>query len=400
MKPDRSYPTTFLALLLLVTLVTACGGGGDRPDAFALRDSAGVRIAENSPALVEGADTWTLSPQPILDIGTVEGPEEYQLFRVNDALLLPGGGVLVVNAGSAEIRHFDAAGRFVSSFGRSGEGPGKFRVPTDIARYGSDSVAVWDYRLQRLAFFTLDGTFGRQVRPSRQASNPSFLTVFDDGSFVVRDDRFDIPASGFADMEFTLVRYATTGGFADSAGTYYMGKIGALGDVGMVGGPVFGPRGEAVGSAAGFWVADGREYEVRHYDREGSLLAIVRWSGPARSVEAEDVDALWSKRLEGRTGDDRRRTERMREVTPVAEEFPATFLLQVATDGRLWVQSYPRPRSRDSVTWWVFDEEGRMLAVAAIPMTFMITDIGDDVVLGVERDSLDIEHVRLYGITR
>ncbi len=394
----RKRPRCFAASVLALALLAGCRSADKRTTDVVMRDSADVRIIENGTRLAEAAPSWVASPQPALDIGVVEGPEEYRLFRVADALLLPDGGVLLVNAGTAEIRHFDGTGAFVSAFGRSGEGPGEFRVPTRIDRYGADSVVVWDEPLRRLSVFTLSGTFGRQVRPEQQAANPSLVTAFADGSVLIRDDRFDIPASGFNDMDFTLVRYSPVGAFEDSAGTYYYGRIGRLGDVGMIGSPVFGAGGAVAGCTSGFWIADGRTYEVRRHGPDGTLLAIVRWSGPARSVEPEDVDAHWSKRGQGLTGDDRRRMERMREVTPVEDQFPATSGLQAAPGGGLWVEAYRPPRATGPATWWVFDEGGTLVGTAAIPATLRITDIGNDVVLGIERDSLDIEHVRLYRL--
>ncbi len=394
----RFCPRWCAASVLWLALLAGCRSADEHATDVLVRDSAEVRIIENGPLSAGAGPTWVASSQPVLDIGVMEGPEEYQLFRAADALLLPDGGVLVVNAGTAEIRHFDSTGTFVSAFGGSGEGPGEFRVPIRINRYGTDSVAVWDDALRRLSLFTLGGTFGRQLRPDQQAANPSLVTAFADGSFLIRDDRFDIPASGFSNMDFTLVRYSPVGAFEDSAGTYYYGQIGRLGDVGMIGAPVFAAGGAVAGSTSGFWVVDGRRYEVSRHGPDGDLVAIIRWFGPARSVESEDVDAYWNARLEGRTGDDRRRIQRMREVTPVSERFPATARLQAAPAGRLWVEAYTPPPATGPATWWVFGDGGALIGTAAVPATLRITDIGNEVVLGIERDSLDIEHVRLYRL--
>ena len=35
-----------------------------------------------------------------------------------------------------------------------------------------------------------------------------------------------------------------------------------------------------------------------------------------------------------------------------------------------------------------------------VPEGFRLFEVGDDYVLGVGRDQLDIEHVRMYGLTR
>ncbi|MFQ6045196.1 MAG: hypothetical protein ACE5PT_02405 [Gemmatimonadales bacterium] len=50
--------------------------------------------------------------------------------------------------------------------------------------------------------------------------------------------------------------------------------------------------------------------------------------------------------------------------------------------------------------WWVFDDGGVLVARAELPFTFRATEITDEHVLGVERDSLEVEHVRLYDLVR
>lgn len=384
--------------LVVVGFACACGSAGDRSGA-AVRDSAGVRIVEN-PAVTSAIPEWTLAQHPLLDVGVVEGPEEYRLFRVSDAKRLADGGVLVVNSGSQQVRRYDSSGTFLSAFGRKGEGPGEFRVPTWLFLVQPDTIAVWDPRLRRIALFTLDGTFVRNVRPAGQAANPDLVAAFDDGTFLIRDERFNIPASGFAESQFTLVRYSPLGAFVDSAGTYFRGMFGHLGDVGMVGGPVFSPGGAMAASRNAFWVGTGRTYEVRDYTSAGTLETIVRWEGPSRDVHPEDVNAYWSQRMADATGNDLRRLERMREVTPVSDQFPAYGWLESASDGGLWVQQYPRPRAPDATAWWAFKPDGTMMATVTVPSSLRITDVGTDAVLGIERDSLDVEHVRLYGIDR
>ncbi|MDH3224838.1 MAG: hypothetical protein OEO23_14050, partial [Gemmatimonadota bacterium] len=60
-------------------LLSACGAASPANDPTATaRDSAGVTIVEN-PAPSEGPDLgWSLGAAPSLDIGAVDGPEEYQ----------------------------------------------------------------------------------------------------------------------------------------------------------------------------------------------------------------------------------------------------------------------------------------------------------------------------------
>ena len=123
----------------------SAGSGEDAPRAV-VRDSAGITIVEN-PALdgavqlvAWGADGT--APTPAVGIGMLEGPEEYQFFRVSAIRALSDGGIAVANGGSREVRINVLAG---------------------------DTLEVQDF-LDRV-YFAPDGTFLRR-------------TTFDRGAFT------------------------------------------------------------------------------------------------------------------------------------------------------------------------------------------------------------------------
>jgi hypothetical protein len=68
-------------------------------------------------------------------------------------------------------------------------------------------------------------------------------------------------------------------------------------------------------------------------------------------------------------------------------------------DGNLWVLAYTRPGD-ERRSWTVFAPEGRALGTVETPPGLRIMEIGADYVLGVWRDDLDVEHVRMYRLDR
>jgi len=48
----------------------------------------------------------------------------------------------------------------------------------------------------------------------------------------------------------------------------------------------------------------------------------------------------------------------------------------------------------------VFDPGGRWLGEMTLPEGFRVFEIGKDYALGVYRDELGIEHVRMYGLVK
>lgn len=154
--------------LSLVALAAALSGGCGSDGAlsgFAVRDSAGVMIAENTAPVWEEGSAWRLSAEPALEIGVFEGAPEYQLFRVAGALRLADGRIAVANSGTHELRFYSADGTYLSATGREGEGPGEFKGLAQPLLLAPDSLLVWDWSIARASIFDDDGTFARSSGP-------------------------------------------------------------------------------------------------------------------------------------------------------------------------------------------------------------------------------------------
>lgn len=97
---------------------------------------------------------------PELTIGVVEGPAEYTFARVTDALTLRDGAVVILDApnGAAPIlRMYDAGGRFRRTIGGVGEGPGEYRSPGGIGQLPDGRILVLDLPQRRINVYSVTG---------------------------------------------------------------------------------------------------------------------------------------------------------------------------------------------------------------------------------------------------
>ena len=141
--------TGFLAMASLSAgvLIAACGDERSnhvadtraRSPQYGVRDSAGIRIAENPRPAPDSRLGWTVGAQPLVSIGNVEGESAYQLHRVADATRLADGRIVVANGGSLELLVFDAEGIHLDSWGGKGEGPGEFEGLNRVRSWAGDS---------------------------------------------------------------------------------------------------------------------------------------------------------------------------------------------------------------------------------------------------------------------
>lgn len=73
--------------------------------------------------------------------------------------------------------------------------------------------------------------------------------------------------------------------------------------------------------------------------------------------------------------------------------------LQLDDEGNLRVVEYGMPGETGN-TRTVISREGVWLGSVELPLGFSPSHIGPDFVLGVWRDELEVEHVRLYGLVK
>ena len=163
----------------------------------------------------------------------------------------------------------------------------------------------------------------------------------------------------------------------------------------------FFTRSSQVASTGGRLVlGDAVDLEYRVLDSAGRMERIVRGSKDL-SLPAEMLQAEIDARLEPNPSPQFRRQI---EDLPVPERRPAYSALEVDHTGAVWLAEdrglMMNRISSDPLFWEVFDPDGRWLGRVGTPGRFEVFEIGTDYVLGVQRDELDVEYVRMYGLTR
>src|SRR5688500_5399231 len=119
------------------------------------RDSAGIAIVQTSAAAASAGIGWTVSSTASVQIGQSSDDPRYHFSVITGLARLRNGQIVVVDAGSRDVRYFDSEGALVRRVGRQGPGPGEFQRPFLVSSPASDSVIVVDNALSRIT--TLDG---------------------------------------------------------------------------------------------------------------------------------------------------------------------------------------------------------------------------------------------------
>jgi len=158
-------------VLVLILVLAACGGAGDRaangersdvPLVPTTRDSAGVTIYEHTADALERAPLITIDSVPLAVIGDPDNLD-LDLSRVAEPIFLANGNLALFSSGSVWI--YDPAGSLVERIGREGAGPQEFRFGT-IAAGRADTILMGDIANSRLAL-VVPGSGVVRTRPTR-----------------------------------------------------------------------------------------------------------------------------------------------------------------------------------------------------------------------------------------
>jgi hypothetical protein len=392
-----------------VTLV-ACAGEGPGGAGASVRDSAGIEIVESASGAWRDGSGWAVSEVPDLDIGVLEGAPEYQLFQARDARRLSDGRLVVANGGTNELRFYDAAGTYLSSTGREGSGPGEFQQLGWVRTFAGDSMMVYDFSLGRMSVFDAGGAFARsfKIAPLGEAGFVIGVDVFSDGLVLAKSPLIFAGSieNGLNRRDEVFHTHTANGAVLDSLGAFpgpdqfiQSGGSGNRRFVAITSLP-FGRSPAAAVDGTRFCFGASDTYEVACYERDGVLRRLIRRSVPQRPVTPADVEAYQEQELSGIDDDEARRdAERRYAEMPVPETMPAYATFTFDAAGNLWVREF----TVGPVTTWpwtVFDTEGRMLGTVSLPADVRVTQVGDDFVLGLWRDDVDVEHVRLYRLVK
>ncbi len=420
---STSCPRQRLVPLLGLALA-GCNTGdshyAERSRVAAVRyDSAGVEIVVNGPLVSPAPQPWRVASDPIVVIGASSDMGDTPLFQVRGALRTEDGRIVVANGSSGQILHFDRSGKLIRASGGIGSGPGEYRFMAVMRPYRSDSLFVWDQRLQRGTVLDLHGNIGRTFHPAHLVGGFEVPTLYEsaaDGSFLGvshMTERLRAEASIKGELGQVLIRYSPHG---QPLQTYGGLRAPPCEDpTNCRRGVMFGYERRFATDSRFVYYAFNDRYEIEAYDEAAQLRRIIRLQQPSMTISEEALLAYV------RTNFTQERRARALAIlrneaqgTPVMPAFKSFI-----TDrhGNLWIEEVTEVRADmlmffysplstpwlptdQRPLWSVIDTSGALLNTVQMPRGLIPMDIGDDYVLGVHVDELGVESVRMYPLTR
>jgi hypothetical protein len=335
---------------------------------------------------------------------------------VEGALLLDDGRIVVADRGSAQVRFYDSAGVFQNFVGGPGDGPGELGYIRGLGRCGADSIYVWELDYQNVVFSS-EGEYVREARPYPMDSRerrPYALRCATNGYYAaVGWENLDGPPTiGFYRAEANAwilgpdyAQIPDPLAVIPNAGLVIAAELGTVLSserVGHTNGSRPHPFGRATRVALtsdAVYMGTGEGYEIRQYALDGSVVRITRWTGSDLSITDADLEAYRAAALANVPDAARPAVERDLRDLPLPSAFPAFEQIETDGSGRVWVKQFQRPTAPGHA-WTILDTDGAWLGSVQLPTDFEVTYIASDVVLGIARDDLGVERIRVYDIVK
>jgi hypothetical protein len=202
----RSSHAAFLALL---GVLLACSAQDESAgsDTEVRGDTAIVRA--------NGTGVWR-RPKNLQEDLRITGPEGVGFADPTDLAVGPDGSILASDMQADQVFRFSAAGDYLGKLGRSGSGPGEYRVVNGVAVRPDGRILVREPR--KVLMFRPDGTYETEWPLASILMSDRAITPSPDGSLAMKILRS--VSEPFRDVDLGFLLISPTGEVVDTLGSF------------------------------------------------------------------------------------------------------------------------------------------------------------------------------------
>jgi hypothetical protein len=305
----------------------------------------GVEVVENpeKPKAAKSIPTKLILEEDF-KIGDSEAEEE-MIAQVTFFVVDENETIYALDMKSNNIKVFDSNGTFVRIISKQGQGPGEINFPSGLLITSENELLVEDAGNRRLAYFTLEGEFLRNVSVADKTSLTNLMTdsngnylgrqfVIEEGNMFFEIRKFDKDLNS----QFTIekIPFNLRDPLKDKLKIFDFVQI-----------YYFDPEGQ-------IYYGNPKVYEIQILSPEGKLKKKITKKYKSEKITEEDKEEILDRIPDTGFG--------IRERIEFPKEFPAYEAFTMDEEGRLIVRSFNKADVEDHVYLDVFDTEGKYIA--------------------------------------
>jgi hypothetical protein len=363
----------------------------------------------DGPAASEPPAGTPIAIEPAARLSVGSATDGLRFERVVTPFLFPDGRLVVPSSGQGSIHVFSPRGELLTTFGWGGTSPLLVDLWSAWAR--GDTIEALEIRQQRVTRFLPDGSVDvvhlRREGPTRLGSfETSTGGPTSDGWFaggIVGAEyggRDEMVVHRFARDGADLGEVARTTGFARFVSPGISGP-----------GPL-SPRSLFAVSGEELYVAETETPSIRIFESARTSSREITWA-PEPSPSPAQVLAAVVDSAVARSWPEHRAATRLRlEYPPVPERLSVLWAFLVDDEGFIWVRPFEPLRHAAALgglalasggpggVWTIVSPEGVEVGSVQVPDDLELIRITADDVIGVSRDALGVESVRVHPLRR
>lgn len=329
-----------LYLIFCLLLVFALS---HQAEAQKIKTADGVQVITNpkKPKPPKGVPS-KLRLEEDFTIGESENPDE-SFSEVNAFTVDNKGNIYVVDLKEAVVKVFDSSGKFKQKFAQKGQGPGELNMPAGIVITPENELMIEDMMNRRLAFFSLEGKFLRNISLADKTSLVN-LTPDSKGNMVGRElvlegsqmfwevRKYDKKLKPMFSLDKIKFRNPLEGKMNLFEFLFFC----------------------QIGKDDSIFYGKPEKYEIRVYNPEGKLIKrIQKEYAPVKITDKDKQEILERIPDVGFSFKDR---------LEFPKYFPAYQFFTIDEEGRLFVRTFEKGKAEGEYFFDVFDSEGRYMA--------------------------------------
>jgi len=239
------------------------------------------------------------------------------------------------------IFKFDKNGRYITSFGPIGQGPGEFRSPLHLKIDNQDNVMVTDQVTRKLIIFNKDGNLIKEINITPSDLWIAKVSCLENGKFLLFGQLIGFSNSEYIQIPLRLVNSQ----FEEVKELYRHKRMRAIVAKRFKGTPSLFSWSTSKGK---IYVGNGdRGYEIWVYDLDGNLIRKIKKEYKKVPVSEE----YKKKRMEIIS-------DWLKEITYFPDFFPAYQSFLTDDRGRLFVMSYEKGENPGEFMFDIFNPDG------------------------------------------
>ena len=305
----------------------------------------GVEVVENpeKPKTPKGIPTKVILKEDF-KIGDSEAEEE-MIAQVTFFVVDENGSIYALDWKANNIKVFDKSGKFVRTIAKQGQGPGEINFPSGLLITSKNELLVEDAGNRRLAYFTLEGEFLRNVSVADKTSLTN-LVMDNKGNYLGRQFIVEEGTMSFEIRKFDkdLNSLFTIEKIPFNLRDPLKDKINVFDFVQIY---LFDSKGQ-------IYYGNPKEYEIQIFSPEGKLKRKITKKFKSENITEKDIEEILDRIPDTGFG--------VRERMDFPKEFPAYEAFTMDEEERLIVRSYKKADEEDHVYLDVFDAEGKYIA--------------------------------------